>query len=297
MTYTIGTLATMTGLSAHTIRAWEKRYHSLAPDRSESNRRIYTEQDLERLTLLRDAVRGGHSIGHVAHLPTDELKNIASRESSLRRKGPEDPATHYEACIDAVNRLDPQSLDTALQRGSASLGVLSLLEGVVIPLIGTIEEGWLDGSVRIAQEHMTSAVLRTFLDRTRQSLPGSPGANRLLVTTLPNQYHELGALMVAIVAATESWNVTWLGPNLPADEIVEAVRRSGARAVALSLVYPLDDENIPSQLQLLRDRLPPRFPLLVGGRAVEHYAGALQATDSIVITSFRGLQETLGELA
>jgi MerR family transcriptional regulator, light-induced transcriptional regulator len=96
--------------------------------------------------------------------------------------------------------------------------------------------------------------------------PGS-GAPRLVVATLPGQVHELGALMVAVTAAAEGWAVTYLGPDLPAADLASTAKETGARAVAVSVVYVADDGDVVSALWEARAALPPDVPLLLGGAA------------------------------
>ena len=301
ITYTIGTLASRTGLSQHTIRAWERRYQALSPGRSGTNRRIYHEGDIERLSMLKRIVEAGHSIGQVAHLPTEQLQTL--RETTrpgvfLAEDSLGDTAgKHLDACRAALEGLDPERLEESLVRAGAVLGVSGLLENVVIPLMAKIEEGWLDGSIRISQEHMASAVLRSFLDRIRRSMPSSEKAPRLIVTTPRDQHHEIGAMIVSIVAAMQSWRVIYLGPNLPAKEAVGAMLKSRAHAIALSLVYPIDDTNLPSELRALRDELGPMVPILVGGRAAGHYVDVLDEIGARLCPDLTRFRETLDGIA
>ena len=83
--YTIRALANRTGLSQHTIRAWERRYAALEPTRTGTNRRIYGESDVERLALLKKAVDDGHSIGQIARLSSDELKRMLAQTNTSGR--------------------------------------------------------------------------------------------------------------------------------------------------------------------------------------------------------------------
>ena len=75
----IKVVARRTGLSAHVIRIWEKRYGAVEPERTDTNRRLYSDEQIERLSLLRDITQAGHSIGHVAKLPTEKLRQLAAR--------------------------------------------------------------------------------------------------------------------------------------------------------------------------------------------------------------------------
>ena len=292
----------MTGLSQHTIRAWEKRYEALNPSRTDTNRRLYRDADVERLLLLRQVVESGHSIGQVAQLPTDRLKELVStnRFKPVNFAGEvvsDRPAPFLESCRNAIYQLDGEALEEGLVRGNAAMGILGLLDGVVIPLLADIERGWTDGSIRISHEHLASAVLRTYLDRIRLSMPGAPNAPRLLVTTPRNQNHEIGALMVAILAATQAWSVTYLGANLPAEEIAHAATQCAVRAVGLSLVFPSDDPELPYELRLLRSKLDARVPIIVGGRATSSYTPVLQEIKALVSHDLWSLRETLHEVA
>ncbi len=296
VTYTIGTLSGLTGLSQHTIRAWERRYNALSPERSDSNRRIYGEEDLIRLTVLKRVVDAGHSIGQVASLSLDELKSLDSARVALPLDGPKflgiEP--HLAACLTALDRLDTDALDQCLVMGAAELGVVGSLERVVIPLLHEIEMRWVDGSMTISQEHLASAVLRGFLDRVRLSMRARVGAPRVLITTPRNQFHEIGALMAAIVAATEGWAVTYLGPNLPATEIAIAVRQCDASAVGLSVVFPLDDASLPDELRILRRELGAATTIMVGGRGASRYSQTLEEIGAVTIGDFATFRNSLG---
>ena len=301
-TYTIGTLSGLTGLSPHTIRAWERRYDALSPSRTDSNRRVYHDEDVERLSLLKQVVEAGHSIGQVANLPTDQLRSLESaRKPLVQSLATEllvsDPAPYLLACRAALSKMDPEGLEEGLIRGQAALGVLGLLDTIVIPLIHEIETRWLEGSLSVSHEHMASAVLRTYLDQVRRSMPGASTSPRLLVTTPSHQQHEIGALMVAIVAATQAWSVTYLGPNLPAEDIAHAAHQISARAVALSLVYPTDDQALPGQLVMLREKLRADIPILVGGRATDFYKESLTAVTAHILPDLWSAREVLQSLA
>jgi methanogenic corrinoid protein MtbC1 len=97
--------------------------------------------------------------------------------------------------------------------------------------------------------------------------------------------HELGALIIALIAASEGWRVTYLGPNLPAEEIASATSLKKTELVLLSIVYPANDPYLRSELEKLRILLPSSVKILIGGRVSESYQdlieeiGALQMND------------------
>jgi methanogenic corrinoid protein MtbC1 len=105
--------------------------------------------------------------------------------------------------------------------------------------------------------------------------------------------HELGALAVGVVAALEGWRPIFLGGNLPVEEIAGAARKSKARAVALSIVYPSDDPRLAWELVRLKKALPQAVVIFAGGRGVEGYRAALEEIGAIVVSDLSGLRRQL----
>jgi methylmalonyl-CoA mutase cobalamin-binding domain/chain len=118
----------------------------------------------------------------------------------------------------------------------------------------------------------------------------------VVVTTPPGQVHEIGALMVAATATSEGWRVVYLGANLPTEEIAAAVLHSNARALALSIVYPVDDTRLPDELRRLDRVLPPHVTVLAGGRAIEEYAAVLDEIGAVAVHSLMELRLELEQL-
>ncbi len=126
----------------------------------------------------------------------------------------------------------------------------------------------------------------------------APGkAPKLVVTTPAGQHHSLGAQLAAASGATVGWDVMYLGPNLPAEDVALAAAATGARAVALSLVYPADDKAIHSYLRELSAGLPVSVSLIVGGPALTSYEATLEEVGAVRLTSFEGLRSVLLDLA
>jgi MerR family transcriptional regulator, light-induced transcriptional regulator len=291
-----------TGLTAHVIRIWEKRYGAVTPERTGTNRRLYSEEQIERLSLLRDITRAGHSIGPVAKLPLAKLRALAAetQESNhpvARAAAGRDGTTPlFDECIAAVKRLDSRALEDALQRGALELGAQGLLQRVIAPVAQAIGDLWRDGVITAAHEHFASAVVRIFLGHAAKPFAGSHEAPVLVVATPTGQLHELGALLVGAAATNLGWHVTYLGASLPATEIAGVARQNRARAVALSLVYPEDDPRLEGELTRLRELLSPDVTLLVGGRAMPAYRETLDKIGALPMKDLAHLCATLDEL-
>lgn len=290
-----------TGLSAHVIRIWEKRYGAVRPQRTGTNRRLYSEEQIERLSLLRDVTSAGHSIGPVAGLPLAKLRALAAETQASPRRRPQESkapgaVTLFDECVAAVKHLDVGALEGALRRGAVELGGQGLLQRVIAPLAQTIGDLWRDGVITAAHEHFASAVIRIFLGHAAKPFAGSDESPVLVVATPTGQLHELGALLVGAAAANLGWHVTYLGASLPAAEIAGAVRQNRARAVALSVVYPEDDPRLDGELARLREMLPREVALLAGGRAAPAYRGSLEKAGALLMKDLSHLCATLDDL-
>lgn len=300
--YPIQMVARLTGLSAHVIRIWEQRYRAVEPQRTATRRRLYSQREIERLNLLRDAIHAGHSIGQIAQLPTDKLGKLVAASPNLQAHAPRAAAeapksvSFLEECVAAIKSFDAHALDDALKRGATTLGALGLLQRGVSPLTQTVGDLWRDGTLTSAHEHFASAALRVFLGKSAKPFGPMDDAPVLVVATPAGQVHELGALLVAATAANLGWQVNYLGASLPAAEIAGAAQQCHARAIALSLVYPEDDPRLEGEVTLLREFLPTEVKLLVGGRAMPAYREALEKVGALPIENLVQLGSTLDDL-
>lgn len=278
--HSIKVAARRCGLTAHVIRVWEKRYDAVSPDRTDTNRRLYSEEEIERLNLLRLVTEAGHSIGNVARLATGQLRKLV--EESLPDRAPARKVSArsaddvVEAAVNATKNLNAAELEDILGRAAVVHGHHGLLVNVVGPFAVKIGELWREGIITAAHEHFASAVIRNFLIRNSKPYALNGNTPTLVVGTPAGQLHEIGAVMAAAAANDMGWRVIYLGTSLPAVEIAGAAIQNKARAVALSLVFPGDDPNLPAELETLRKHLPADIKIIAGGRAAESYQPTLQ---------------------
>jgi methanogenic corrinoid protein MtbC1 len=273
-----------TGLSAELLRVWERRYRVVTPGRTQTGRRLYSDAEIERLRLLYRATLAGRSIGTVARLSMPALTALVRQdaEADRSRAGTGSIAADsaptgeiVDKCVRAVERLDVVTLENLLRRAAVALSAPTFLDALVAPLLEQIGTRWRDGTFRPVHEHLASAVIRRALDRAIESA-SSPGLSPdLLVATPVGQMHELGALLVAAVAAAEGWSIAYLGASVPAEDIAEAAITLGVRAICLSLVYPPNDRAIGHELRRLRALLPKGMALFAGGAAASAYGEVL----------------------
>lgn len=292
----IRTVSKETGLTTHTIRAWEKRHGVLDPDRTDSNRRLYTASDVEKLLMLKAAIEAGHSISQAAALSPKDLKAVA-RLSQRPPKPKQSRSPAVEQCVEGITTMNSRKLEETMFRASASLGAEAFVHEVVVPVLAFLDKGWNKGQVRVRQEHLASAVIRSVLDRVRASMPTEETARKLLVTTPSKQLHELGALMAAIIATSRGWQTVYLGANLPGAEIAQAANEAKVDAVALSLAYPGNDPDLLEELLELRRRLRVAIPIFVGGRLAQGYLKSMRGVKGISLEDLKSFPSALERIA
>ncbi len=267
MRYPIRAVAQMTGLTVDTLRAWERRYRAVIPERGPRGR-LYTEKQVERLRLLREAVEHGHPISQAAGLNDAQLRQ-ASRGRAAAADRSQPPASSFapaEAIGTVVNRIehfDFPGAGTELSRLAFLLPPKQLVKEVVVPLMRAVGEQFHVGTMNVAQEHMTSALLRNVLGTLIHLYMPREVRARLLFATLPGEMHEFGILAGALLAAGSGVGIVYLGTSLPASEILAAAKRTSADVVALGVTSL--HENTQQDFQHLCKSLAKKVGLWMGG--------------------------------
>lgn len=297
-------VARQTGLTIHTIRIWEKRYGAVAPVRAANNRRLYTEEDVERLRLLHDATRAGHSIGQIARASIPELQNLLRDAGPVprvlrgKRTTDRDAAAEelLERTMEAITAFDGEWVAKLLNLGAVELGSPALLQKFVAPLAEHVGELWRAGELTIAHEHFATDQITQFLNDVARSYTESSSTPHLVLATPAGQLHQLGALVAAAAARSHGWRTTYLGASLPIEEVAGAVKNIQPRALGLSIVYPPDDAALRRDLLKLRDLLPKDLPVLVGGRSASSYRDLWKKIKAHPVANLSGLFPALDEL-
>jgi MerR family transcriptional regulator, light-induced transcriptional regulator len=297
----IGVVAERTGLSPDLLRVWERRYRAVEPSRAPDGQRLYSDSDVERLRLLRLATLAGRGIRQVAQLETEELTRLVREDEAARqrvvrweeRAMPASVGADVERALELARAVDATALESLLRRTAAALGVPIFLDGLVAPLLRRMGEEWEAGRLAVAQEHLATAIIQRVLEGIIHFLVPPHGAPNLLLATLAGDQHKMGTLLAATAAAAEGWRVTYLGPDLPAEEIATAAVAAGARVVGVSIVRMAERDRALAGLRTLRARLPGSVPLLAGGAGAVDLAPELDGGGVHVIADLSELRAAL----
>jgi MerR family transcriptional regulator, light-induced transcriptional regulator len=325
----IQVVSRLTGLSPHVIRVWEKRYGAVTPERTGTNRRLYTDEEVERLRLLAMATEAGHKIGIIARMGVEDLRRLVATVSRVgpgkSRGGEEGTGVRgtgmvwedsgrkgawlekaegegmgvsevVREAVEATRQFQADRLQSILEEGAVQLGHSGVLHRLIGPLAQEIGTLWQRGEVTAAHEHFASALIRDFLTRAARPYAVTDTAPRAVVATPAGQLHELGAVMVSAAATNLGWRTVYLGASLPAAEIAGAAVQNRARVVLLSVVYPADDAHLANDLRQLRRYLPAEVDIVVGGRSARAYGPVLREIRAIVPLDLEELSALLEEM-
>ncbi len=308
--YLISTVSKRSGVKSDLVRAWERRYQAVTPTRTEGGHRVYTDLDIARLKLLNQATNNGHSISQIAHLSLDELQNLLKKEADTQAQPLEKKLEalalnknrlhvaedYVQKCYASVLAFDAHTLESHFENAIVELGTEMFIEKLLNPLLTLIGERWRIGELRPVHEHMASAIVRSLTYILRNNNPCSPNAPKMIVATPINQLHELGALLAGIIAELKGWKVTYLGANLPAEEIAAAVKFTNAKAVTISISFKADDLLITKELRRLRKLIGSDVALIVGGREAGYYEPVLNQIGVVKIKNYDHFKAVLEEL-
>ncbi|MDB5970885.1 MAG: MerR family regulatory protein [Hydrocarboniphaga sp.] len=234
----INVAARRSGLSAHVIRAWERRYSAITPERTSKSRRLYSDWEVRRLVLLRQAVELGHRIGEIARLPMEELRALVGRDTlpgvEASPRIPLPRARLVEVTLDAARALDGAGFAQALLQATRTLSVPELFDEFVGVLAAEIAAQVRSGKLRLAHQRFAAAYLRSYLGDLLASCGAAPWSSSVVVSTAPGELQELGAMMAAVTASRAGWDVIYVGPSMPIDELAFIAQQRNANAVLLS---------------------------------------------------------------
>lgn len=281
--YSMKAASRLTGLTPDAIRAWERRYGAVTPQR-DKGRRLYSGADIERLSLLKRASDLGHAIGRLASLANAELSALIE-EGEEKRPGAERSEAVLANLLGAIEARDFDGFERSLGWVAATVAPRDLITRVIGPLLTEVGDRWHSGRMSIADEHAVSGIVRNFMGSVIRLYPRRFDGGGVVFATVSGERHEFGILMLHLFTASEGAPSTYLGPDLPAEEIARAAREVQCRLVALSAV------NAPGEAQLdeyerLCALIGESAEIVIGGSAA---AAVVEALPTAPLHLMRGL--------
>lgn len=300
--YPIRAVSKLTGISIDTLRAWERRYQVVVPQRDERGR-LYSEADVQRLRLLNTAVEKGHAISRLASLKDEELQNLianpvalASAAAVMETAQVDDFAPVPRSVMAAIERMDYSEAERELSLLAAVLSPRDLVHRVALPLMREVGEAWHEGRMSVAQEHMTTSLLRNLFGALIPLHQKTAPTSKLMFVTPTGEQHEFGILASAMLAVGGGLGAIYLGTNLPAEEIVLAAQKTAPQAVVLGFIGANGAKIGITEIQKAARNLPSHIELWVGGAQSDAMVEEIRKTRALIIEDFQMLEQHLVRL-
>jgi DNA-binding transcriptional MerR regulator len=271
--YLIKDLERLTGVKAHTIRIWEKRYKVVEPKRTTTNIRHYCDIDLKRLLNISLLLKQGFKISQLAELSDEELgEKIINL--SFTTNGTD---SQIDNLVTAMVDLDDARFDKTISMATLNMGFENTIVKIIYPFLERIGVLWLSGSINPAQEHFVTNLLRQKLLVAVDSLVVKPGkeSKRFILFLPENELHELGLLFYSYLVRKSGHKIIYLGQSVPFRDLVEVARFKEPDVLVTAFVAAMGIEEVNAyilrmaesfqekkifitglQIQQLEDQLP-----------------------------------------
>ncbi len=279
--FPIRVLSESTGVGSSTLRAWERRYGLLNPERTPKGHRLYRNDDIERIERIVRLLEEGHTLPSIARqLDNAELSppahDLQSQELIGVWRG------YLADTLQAIEDFSSERLE-AIYNEASSLYPLSLVtEQLIQPVLSELGIRWQSRAAGIAEEHFYTHWVRNRLAaRFHHALAQSTG-KRVLCASIPGDFHEIGLMLFCISLMGRGYRVVYLGVDLPIEQVLETRQRSGSRAIVLS-ARRLADKKLSDQLTKLVSESS--VPVFFGGPASDEALPEIEQAGGIRLGS------------
>ncbi len=304
--FNIQVASQLSGVASATIRAWEKRYNAVVPERAENKHRLYSETDIEKLALLYRLTEIGQGIGKIAHLDLADLKEIYTRLMH-RPYDEKHVVTPNHDKIDTEKMLGNFYLALAaykldiisheLEKAKALMSPRELCLNILIPLFQEIGNKVYRRELSIAQEHTVSALVRFYLGQMiGQHYQKTLLRDELILITTPEgEFHEVGILGAALLCVHYGLKIVYLGANLPAESLAEAANALNPKVILLGAMrYELSpQQTLDDYMKNLKVNLKCSPNIWVGGNIQSQVRAGLEKKKIQFFPSLNALDEFL----
>jgi DNA-binding transcriptional MerR regulator len=249
----IGEFSQRVGVSPERLRAWEKRYGLLDPDRSDGGFRLYSDADVARVQRMLTQLRRGASAAEAARLAWEAPTAAEAPTTATTGSLPLD--REVERLRERLEAFDDAGAHAVLDELLARFAVETVLRDVLLPYLADLGDRWQSGDVSVGQEHFASNLLRARLLSLAQGWGRGTGP-RAVLAAAPGEQHDLGLIICGLVLARQGLRVVFLGPDCPIDTLIATVQSVRPALVLLSAVTPDAFEAVRDSLRELGSQVP-----------------------------------------
>jgi DNA-binding transcriptional MerR regulator len=271
--YSIKDLEKITGIKAHTIRIWEKRYNIVEPSRTQTNIRFYSDEDLRHLMNVAILNKYGYKISNIQSM---SLAEVSQHVTDLSNQDV-DNDHHIDNLVMAMIQLDEQRFDKIISSAIIKHGFDDTFENLILKFLEKVGILWQTGSVNPAQEHFISHLIRQKLILAIDGQQNYIINNKTFLLFLPeNEYHEIALLYMHYLLRKTGQSVIYLGQNVPLVNLKDVFELHSIDYLLTSFTHKLSQEEV-SDFFIEFGQLYGNKQLLLGGSSIRENIEMLPA--------------------
>lgn len=276
--FTIKDLENLSGIKAHTIRIWEQRYHFLQPQRTETNIRYYSNEELKMLLDIALLNKYGYKISHIDKMQPDEI--TVSINSLQLPEAIQDRV--LSSLIKFMVDMEVEASELMLNDFVSQYGIDKAIDHLVFPFLEKMDILWQTSPVYAVQENLFGPVIRQKLVVAIESLPEIPAAEAPVVLFLPeNEFHELGLLLIYYLQKRAGRSCIYLGASVPLKELEFIVKQKQPASIQTHLTSVSPHFSLERYMNKLHQRIL-ATPVFISGAVAHEYKKSLPDSFSLL---------------
>ncbi len=238
--YSVAEVEAITGIKAHTLRVWERRYNFIRPSRTETNIRYYTDYELRLLVSVSLLIRSGFKISKIDKMSYDEINQEVTKVINSRDVQDTEEISSLTLCM---MNLDENTFNHIFQRMLIRKGLLKTITEVIYPFLTNAGFLWSSNQISPIHEHFITNLIRQKIIAATDTLPVARIHSPEIVMFLPTgENHEIGLLIANFIARNLGWKVYYLGQNVPVDDLKDLNTLTRAKFILTIIITPLSEE-------------------------------------------------------
>ena len=271
--YSMAQVESLSGIKAHTLRMWERRYDFLNPCRTETNIRFFSDIQLVQLVNFGILLRNGYKISKIEKMPEDQVHDLVNQilspsDYTIDQYIREDIQSLTLAMLD----MDEVRFDEIFKAHLIRKGLLGTVRDLIYPFLHHIGILWNTQKTMPAQEHFISCLIRKKIVSAIDVIPHPPAqAKKIIFFLLEDEHHEIGILLASFIAAERGYKVYYLGQNVPSENIHEVLNITNADFIMSMFVAPKRDKSLIQIENVLKTT---EVPFLISGN-VENFGSLI----------------------
>ncbi len=265
--FTIKDIENLTGIKAHTIRIWEQRYTFLNPNRTGTNIRVYSNEELKTVLNIALLNKYGFKISHIAQMNKEELKNKIFSLTNLQAQQERIVNEMLNCMID----IDFEQFESILDQHISRLGIEKSITQIIFPFLERVGILWLTSNINPAQEHLITNIIRQKIILGIETVTSIFNSSKLCIVFLPEgEHHELGILFIHYLLKSKGIKVIYLGANVPISDIEYLCKIKSPDFIYSHLTSLAHNFNFEKFLNFIGQKIPNQ-PAIISGYVTASY--------------------------